>query len=145
MFWSFPNFANGWVTPEYLEAEDERKRWSDTLNFVRQLFTVQEDGDGDFVALADFDRSWLLVPMACRCHVNMRINARAAYHFCELRSGVAGDMEYRRIAWFVHACLERVHPVIGGGMIFVDHNQSEFAREAQERRRIQKEKEDGGD
>lgn len=51
------------------------------------------------------------------------LNARAAYHFIELRSAPQGHPGYRKIANLMYEQLLKVHPTIGSGMIFVNKDE----------------------
>jgi thymidylate synthase ThyX/thymidylate kinase len=62
------------------------------------------------------------------------MNAREAYHFIELRSSPQGHPGYRIIAQVIHQKIAEVHPLIAGGMIFVNQGEDpELTRLAAER------------
>jgi thymidylate synthase ThyX len=46
-------------------------------------------------------------------------NARESYHLHELRTTIQGHPGYRRIVFKMHEKIQEIHPIIGGGMIFV--------------------------
>jgi thymidylate synthase ThyX len=58
-----------------------------------------------------------------RMRYKFMLNARAAYHFIELRSSPQGHPGYRRIATRMHELISEVHPTIGGGMSFVNKDE----------------------
>jgi thymidylate synthase ThyX len=58
-----------------------------------------------------------------RMRYKYMLNARAAYHFIELRSSPQGHPGYRRIATRMHELISEVHPTIGGGMSFVNKDE----------------------
>jgi thymidylate synthase ThyX len=51
------------------------------------------------------------------------LNARAAFHFIELRSSPQGHPGYRKIVGEMHELLSEVHPNIGAAMIFVNKDE----------------------
>jgi thymidylate synthase ThyX len=62
------------------------------------------------------------------------MNLREAFHFCELRSGRAGHIDYRKIAQQMFKEIERVHPQFSKYMKFMDMSQYEFERLEAEKR-----------
>jgi thymidylate synthase ThyX len=48
------------------------------------------------------------------------MNARAAMHLIELRSGREGHPSYRAVAHALHAEIARVHPAVASAMSYVD-------------------------
>ena len=62
------------------------------------------------------------------------INAREAYHFMELRTSPQGHPGYRKLAKEMYDKIAEVHPLIAGGMIFVNQGEDpELTRLAAER------------
>ena len=61
------------------------------------------------------------------------LNARAAFHFIELRSTPQGHPGYRRIVGKMHQLLAEVHPKIAKAMVFVNKDEDpELTRMAAE-------------
>jgi thymidylate synthase ThyX len=52
------------------------------------------------------------------------LNARASFHFHELRTSPQGHPGYRRIVQSMHDELTRVHPLMGAAMKFVNQDGS---------------------
>ena len=50
------------------------------------------------------------------------MNARAAMHLIELRSGREGHPSYRAVAHALHAEIERVHPAVAAAITHVDRD-----------------------
>lgn len=64
----------------------------------------------------------------------MTYNAREAYHFNELRTSPQGHPGYRKLVLQMHEKLSEVHPIIAGGMKFVNAEEDpELTRLAAER------------
>ena len=62
------------------------------------------------------------------------LNAREAYHFMELRTSPQGHPGYRKLAKEMYDKIAEVHPLIAGGMIFVNQGEDpELTRLAAER------------
>lgn len=62
------------------------------------------------------------------------MNAREAYHFIELRTSPQGHPGYRKLTQQIFEQIKEVHPVIAGGMIFVNKDEDpELTRLAAER------------
>jgi thymidylate synthase ThyX len=68
-----------------------------------------------------------------RMRFRVGLNARAAFHFIELRSTPQGHPGYRRVVTKMHEQLLKVHPEIGKGMRFVNKDEDpELTRMAAE-------------
>ena len=64
----------------------------------------------------------------------LMLNAREAYHFMELRTSPQGHPGYRKLAKQMYDAVAEVHPLIAGGMIFVNQGEdAELTRLAAER------------
>jgi len=64
----------------------------------------------------------------------MMLNAREAYHFMELRTSPQGHPGYRKLTKQMYDKIAEVHPLIAGGMIFVNKGEDpELTRLAAER------------
>jgi thymidylate synthase ThyX/thymidylate kinase len=58
-----------------------------------------------------------------RMRWKMMLNAREAYHFMELRTSPQGHPGYRKLAKEMYDKIAEVHPLIAGGMIFVNQGE----------------------
>lgn len=68
-----------------------------------------------------------------RIRYRFMLNARAAFHFIELRSSPQGHPGYRKIVNEMHNLLAKAHPVMGGAMSFVNKDEDpELTRMAAE-------------
>jgi thymidylate synthase ThyX len=77
-----------------------------------------------------------VVPLAHRVRWYVRLNLREVYHLCELRTGVQGHPDYRRLAQEMFREVRRVHPRLAAYARFVDLEPAgELERRAAERRR----------
>ena len=64
----------------------------------------------------------------------LMMNAREAYHFMELRTSPQGHPGYRKLAKQMYNKIAEVHPIIAGGMIFVNKGEDpKLTRLASER------------
>lgn len=69
-----------------------------------------------------------------RMRWKVMLNAREAYHFMELRTSPQGHPGYRKLAKQMYDKITEVHPLIAGGMIFVNEGEDpELTRLAAER------------
>lgn len=78
------------------------------------------------------------IPMGFLIRFLFRLNAREAYHLCELRSTVQGHPSYRYVAQEMAREITRVHPTIGKGMMVTWDGYDELSRIATEMRQEQK-------
>lgn len=80
------------------------------------------------------------VPFGYVVRFTMRLNAREAYHLCELRSTVQGHPSYRLVAQSMAREIEKVHPTLGKGMMITWEGYETLARMASEQRNEEKER-----
>jgi len=78
------------------------------------------------------------VPFGFIIRFLFRMNAREAYHLCELRSTIQGHPKYRYIAQEMAREIGKVHPTIGKGMMMTWDGYDELSRVASEMRQEQK-------
>jgi hypothetical protein len=79
----------------------------------------------EYERIADSGRPELAPYALClgyRIRYVMDMNARAAMHLIELRSGREGHPSYRAVAHAMHAEIERVHPAVAAAMSNVDRD-----------------------
>ncbi|MGH9282603.1 MAG: FAD-dependent thymidylate synthase, partial [Acidimicrobiales bacterium] len=76
------------------------------------------------------------VSLAYRIRYAMQLNARAALHMLELRTGPQGHPEYRRVCQEMHRLIaeQAGHRVVAELMSFVDHGTYDLERLEAERR-----------
>ncbi|MBI4599765.1 FAD-dependent thymidylate synthase [Candidatus Uhrbacteria bacterium] len=78
------------------------------------------------------------VPFGFLIRFIFRMNAREAYHLCELRSTIQGHPSYRYVAQEMAREIAKVHPNLGKGMMITWDGYDELARVASEMRQEQK-------
>ena len=78
------------------------------------------------------------VPFGFLIRFIFRLNAREAYHLCELRSTIQGHPSYRYVAQEMAREIEKVHPTLGKGMMITWDGYDELTRVASEMRQEQK-------
>jgi thymidylate synthase ThyX len=81
------------------------------------------------------------VPFGYFIRFVMRMNAREAFHLCELRSTIQGHPSYRYIAQEMAREIATVHPTIGKNMMITWDGKDELSRIAAEQRKEKKERE----
>jgi thymidylate synthase ThyX len=74
------------------------------------------------------------VPLAYNIRWYMHFNMREAYHMLELRSGMQGHPDYRKIAQDMFKRIEKVHPQLARGMRFMDMEEHKLERLEAEKR-----------
>ena len=72
------------------------------------------------------------VSLAFRMRFRMTLNARELMHMVELRTQPQGHPNYRKACQIMHNLVSDVHPVIGGMLIFADHDEYVAGRLAAE-------------
>lgn len=84
-----------------------------------------------------------VVPFGYLIRFTMRMNAREAFHLCELRSTIQGHWSYRYVAQEMARAIRRVHPAIGDGMMIDWSEGEEMSRMKAEQRQEEKLKQHG--
>ena len=75
-----------------------------------------------------------VIPLAYNIRWYMRFSLREAYHMLELRSGMQGHQDYREIAQGMFREIQKVHPDLAAGMIFMDMKEYALERLEAEKR-----------
>jgi thymidylate synthase ThyX len=86
------------------------------------------------------EQAQYVVPFGYVIRFTMRMNAREAYHLCELRSTVQGHPSYRLVAQEMAREIEKVHPTLGKNMMITWEGYDSLARIASEQRIESKER-----
>ena len=82
-----------------------------------------EESRGEYERLVSLGRAEVAPYALClgyRIRYVLDMNARAAMHLIELRSGREGHPSYRAVAHALHAEIARVHPAVAAAMTHVD-------------------------
>ncbi|MGQ0520282.1 MAG: FAD-dependent thymidylate synthase [Actinomycetota bacterium] len=126
--WQALTPAHGFVRPEAVDEAGRREAFDEAMERSAQLHAALA---GPFPAQAGY-----AVALAYRIRYSMQLNARAAMHMLELRTGPQGHPEYRRVCQEMHRLIaeEAGHKVVAGLMSFVDHGTYDLERLAAERR-----------
>lgn len=80
------------------------------------------------------DAAQYVVPFGYLVRFTMKMNAREAYHLCELRSTIQGHPSYRLVAHEMARAVQKVHPILGKGMMITWEGYDEMARAASEKK-----------
>ena len=75
-----------------------------------------------------------VVPLAYNIRWYMTFNVREAYHMLELRSAMAGHIDYREVAQEMFRQIEKAHPRLASGMKFMDMEAHSLERLEAEKR-----------
>ncbi len=74
------------------------------------------------------EQAQYVVPFGYLIRFTMRLNAREAYHLCELRSTIQGHPSYRLVAQEMARQIAKVHPTLGKGMMITWDGYDALAR-----------------
>jgi thymidylate synthase ThyX len=105
--------AHGFDMPPELAAAGFEPQVREALSQAEALFSEMEKEMPNEAQYA--------VPLGYRMRWYVKMNLREAYHFCELRSMRQGHPDYRKVAQDMHLLLQKAHPLLASGMLFVDH------------------------
>ncbi|MDP3956409.1 MAG: FAD-dependent thymidylate synthase, partial [bacterium] len=100
------------VPPLIIEAGFEEQ--------FRKCFAMSDGLVNELKSAGYVDEAQYAVLMGYKLRYRFILNARAAFHFHELRTGPQGHPGYRRIVQEMHNQLTRVHPMLGAAMKFVN-------------------------
>ena len=105
-------------------ATQYRKAHQHSVKLYEQLMVAGQPLEAHYAALLGDRIRWKIT-----------LNARAAFHFIELRTQPAGHVGYRQLAKLMHDEIAKVHPTLAKAMIFVnrDDNDPSTSRLAQAR------------
>ncbi len=113
------------MPPEIVEAGFE-KEFRAVMELTRETY--------EKIAKKYPKEAQYVVPLAYNIRWYMTFNAREAYHMLELRSAMQGHIDYREIAQDCYREIEKVHPLLAGGMKFMDMKTYELERLEAERK-----------
>lgn len=98
-----------------------------------QCFRLSEELVRTLIAASYAEESQYATLFGHRMRYRFMLNARAAFHFIELRTSPQGHPGYRKIVNQMHEKLSEVHPLIGEAMIFANKDEDpELTRMAAE-------------
>jgi thymidylate synthase ThyX len=99
----------------------------------KQCFSLSENLVDLLISNGFIEESQYATLFGHRMRYRFVLNARAAFHFIELRSSPQGHPGYRLIVNQMHELISKVHPIIAQGMIFVNKDEDpELTRMAAE-------------
>ncbi|MGH7196981.1 MAG: FAD-dependent thymidylate synthase [Candidatus Saccharimonadales bacterium] len=111
--WQSLNHELGYAIPEDVKAAGYESLYHETHDIAKslydQLMGADHDIEAQYATLLGNNMRW-----------KVTMNAREAFHFIELRTQPAGHPGYRRLVKMMYEEIEKVHPNIARGMIFVD-------------------------
>ena len=114
--WQKLSPKHGYVRPPAVDAAGQTAAFDEALE---RSAALHDDLLEDFPEQASY-----AVSLAYKVRFYMHLNARAATHMLELRSGPQGHPAYRRVAQEMHRLIaeQAGHRAIAEGMRFVDHS-----------------------
>jgi hypothetical protein len=127
--WQALTPAHGYVLPESVVEAGVAPAFHEAMDRSATLYGALEEAVGPLQAS-------YAVSLAYRVRYVMQMNARAAMHLIELRSGPQGHPEYRRVAQDMHTLIAREagHTAIAELMSYADHASYGLERLDSERR-----------
>ncbi len=124
------NPYHGYIVPPDIVAIGAEARYRTAMDTAQKAY---EKIVKKFPADAQY-----VVPFGYLIRFTMRMNAREAFHLCELRSTPQGHWSYRYVAQEMARQIKAVHPAIGGGMMVDWSEGEEMARLKAEQRQEEK-------
>lgn len=126
--WQALTPQHGFVRPEAVDEAGRREAFDEAMERSAELYG---DLAGPFPAQAAY-----AVALAYKVRYVMQLNARAAMHMLELRTGPQGHPEYRRVCQEMHRLIaeQAGHRIVAEMMTFVDHGTYDLERLEAERR-----------
>ena len=114
--WQKLTTRHGYDRPPAVDAAGQTAAFDEAMGRSADLHDALLD---DFPEQASY-----AVSLAYKVRFYMHLNARAATHMLELRSGPQGHPAYRRVAQEMHRLIaeQAGHRAIAAGMRFVDHS-----------------------
>lgn len=113
--WQRLSPALGYDVPSLVQeagqAADFDACFADSVALYRLMHDAGLAGEAQYAVL-----------MGHKMRYRFVLNARAAYHFLELRTSPQGHPGYRRIGRLMHEAIAVVHPRIAAGMSFVNRS-----------------------
>jgi thymidylate synthase ThyX len=120
----------GYFVPEDIQAIEAEKSYRTIMENARDTYNKLRK---KFPSEAQY-----VVPFGYFIRFTMQMNAREAFHLCELRSGVQGHWSYRFVAQEMARAIAKIHPAIGDGMMIDWSEASEMARLKAEQKQEEK-------
>lgn len=106
---------HGFDTPKELAELGEDKNYAEMMGKAADLF--------EKIAQNSPFQAQYVVPFGYRLRWSLNINLRELYHLVELRSGVQGHVDYRRMVLKMLEETRKVHPELVEGMRFADYRE----------------------
>lgn len=114
--WQRLGIDYGYEIPELVKEaglqDDFRKCFALAEKLYKQMMAAGYEAEAQYAAL-----------FGHRVRYKFMLNARAAFHFIELRSSPQGHPGYRRVVNKMHELIAEVHPAIAAAMHFVNKNE----------------------
>lgn len=112
--------VHGYIVPRDIIDLGVETKYRAVMDLAR---TAYETIVKDFPSEAQY-----VVPFGYLIRFTMKLNAREAFHLCELRTTIQGHWSYRFVAQEMARAIAKVHPAIGDGMMIDWSETGEMAR-----------------
>lgn len=113
------------LTPRYGYSVPEIVEQAGLSDLYEQCFDISLTLYSELQAAGYVEEAQYATLLGHKMRWKLTFNAREAYHFMELRTSPQGHPTYRRIVQQMFKKLEEVHPLIAGGMKFVNLEESD--------------------
>jgi thymidylate synthase ThyX len=114
--WQRLTTVNGYEIPKLVEE-------AGLTDEFKECFKLSEKLVGYLIKAGYVNEAQYATLFGHRMRYRFMLNARAAFHFIELRSSPQGHPGYRKIVGQMHELLSGVHPTIGESMVFVNKDE----------------------
>lgn len=122
--------VHGYVVPQDIVDLGVEAKYREVMDQAKMAYDAIVK---DFPSEAQY-----VVPFGYLIRFTMKMNAREAFHLCELRSTIQGHWSYRWVAQEMARAIANVHPAIGDGMMIDWSESGEMARLKAEQRQEEK-------
>lgn len=106
---------HGYTTPAIIQDVGAENEWACAISSANELYQHLTESVGP-------DAAQYVLPFSSRIRFHMRMNAREAMHFIELRTGRGGHTQYRQVCQQMVQLIHDVagHKAIAEAMVFAD-------------------------
>jgi len=122
------------LTPRYGYAVPSLVEEAGLAELFQRCFDISLDLHSQLQAAGYTSEAQYAILLGHKMRWKVTLNAREAFHFCELRTAPQGHPGYRKLAQQMYDAIATVHPLIAESMKFVNQNEDpELTRLAAER------------
>lgn len=122
----------GYIVPDDIKTAGLEERYRGAMDEADTLYRK--------ISPSLAEQAQYVVPFGYKIRFTMRLNAREAYHLCELRSTIQGHPSYRLVAHEMARAIQKVHPILNKAMMITWDGYDTLARVASEQAIEEKER-----